>query len=95
MPDNIHKGHRERIRQQTYGNGFAGYSDHQILEVVLTYAIPYKDTNPIAHDLISAFGSLAGVLDAKVDDLVKVKGVGKKTAIKYNETCLLIIRLST
>lgn len=80
MADNIHQGHRERIRKQTYENGFLGYGDHQVLEVILTYVIPYKDTNPIAHDLINTFGSLAGVLDAKIDDLIKVKGVGLKTA---------------
>ncbi len=79
--DNIHTGHRQRIRKQVCENGFDGYSDHQILEVLLTYVIPYKDTNPIAHALIGEFGNLAGVFEASVSDLIKVEGIGEKTAI--------------
>ncbi len=48
---------------------------------MLFYAIPRKDTNPIAHRLLNAFGSLTGVLEAQVSDLEKVEGIGHNTAV--------------
>ena len=64
--ENLHKGHRERLRQSYIENGPDGMHEHQLLELLLTYAIPRRDTNPIAHRLLdkSAFGSLWEVLSA-------------------------------
>lgn len=60
--------------------GIGKLKEHQALELLLTYVIPQKDVNPIAHHLINKFGSFSGVLDAKKSDLLTVKGIGEKTA---------------
>lgn len=79
-PYNIHAGHRTRLRNFANENGISNMPQHQALELLLSYVIPQKDTNPIAHDLMNEFGSFSAVLDAKPEDLIKVKGVGSKTA---------------
>ncbi len=56
------------------------FEDHNILELLLFYSIPQKDTNPIAHALLDAFGSLSNVLDAPYEELVKVKGISENSA---------------
>ncbi len=61
-------------------SGFSGMTQCQILEYMLFFVIPRKDTNPIAQDLLSKFGSLAGVLEANTDDLLSVDGIGKTSA---------------
>lgn len=82
---NIHDGHRARMRESVYvKNGFDGMADHEVLEYILSMFVPRKDTNPMAHELINYFGSFANVLDANVDDLIKVSGLGKRTAIFLN-----------
>lgn len=80
MKENIHSGHRARIRELAYKTDFKNMEQHQVLELLLSYVIPRSDTNPLAHRLINEFGSFSGVLDASFDDLIKVKGVGNKTA---------------
>lgn len=80
MEENLHKGHRERLREMAYNTNFKNLEQHQLLELLLSYVIPRKDTNPIAHRLIKTFGSFSGVLDAKREDLEKVDGIGAKTA---------------
>ena len=79
--ENLHKGHRERLRQSYIENGPDGMHEHQLLELLLTYAIPRRDTNPIAHALMERYGSLAAVLDAPAEDLQKVEGVGESAAV--------------
>ncbi len=76
----IHDGHRNRMREKFRKNGFVGMSEHEILEMLLYYSIPRKDTNEIAHALINRFGSLAGVLEANEDQLVQVDGVTANSA---------------
>lgn len=76
----IHKGHRERLKQRFLEDGLDNFTDIQVLELLLFYAIPQKDTNPIAHALLDAFGSLSQVLDAEVEDLKKVPGIGDHAA---------------
>lgn len=78
---NIHKEHRKRRKQQFREHGIEPFSEHGALELLLYYAIPQKDTNPLAHELIDRFGSLHGVLTAPVEELVKVPGVQEHTAI--------------
>lgn len=80
MSNNLHAGHRERLRNSASINGIEKMQEHQVLELLLTYVIPQKDVNPMAHELINKFGSFSAVLDAKTSDLMKVKGVGNKTA---------------
>lgn len=75
-----HTGHRQRLRQRFEENRLQGFSDHEILELLLTYAIPRVDVNPLAHELVSAFGSLSAVLDATPEELKKVDGIGERSA---------------
>lgn len=77
---NEHSGHRERIRDRVRKEGLKNFQDYQVLEYVLTFAIPYKDTNEIAHRLINKFGSFYGVLEADEEDLVSVDGMGHASA---------------
>jgi len=77
----MHEGHRERLRER-YAEGGAGvFSEHELLELLLTYAIPRRDTNEIAHALIGRFGSLQAVLNAEIPELVRVDGVGESAAV--------------
>ncbi len=76
-----HGKHRERVRNLFLQSGLDGFSEHNVLELLLFYTIPQGDTNVTAHNLIDAFGSLQGVLDAPVEELRKVKGVGEYTAV--------------
>ena len=76
----LHEGHRERMRRQLKTSGMDSLSDVQVLEVALYYAIPRRDTNEIAHALLSRFGSLSGVLEAPPAELLKVPGVGPASA---------------
>ena len=70
-----HDGHRQRVKERYAQAGLKGFSGHEVLEFLLFYAIPYKDTNGLAHRLVDAFGSLTNVLEAKPADLLKVPGV--------------------
>lgn len=82
--DNIHKDHRKRVREKFERVGLAGFAEHEILEMVLFYAIPYKDTNPLAHKLIQHFGDLLSVFNATKDELMEVDGVSDHTATLIN-----------
>ena len=75
-----HSGHRERIKNLFLKNGLDAFEPHVILELLLYYAIPLKDTNETAHALLEKFGSLSGVFDAPMEELVNVSGVGKSAA---------------
>lgn len=76
----LHEGHRQREKEQFLANGLSGLPDHKVLELVLFYAIPQGDVNPLAHRLVDYFGSLTGVFHATYDQLLEVKGVGPNTA---------------
>ena len=77
----VHDGHRKRLRQRFVTEGLDHFSDIQVLELMLFYCIPRQDTNPIAHALLDHFGSLSQVLEAPVEELQKVEGIGENTAI--------------
>ena len=76
----IHDGHRARIKQQLTEHGLDTMSDHEVLELLLYYAIPRRDTNALAHGLLEHFGSLAGIFEATVRDLQSVPGIGEHAA---------------
>ena len=80
----LHKGHRQRVREKYEKSGSESFKDHELLELVLFHAIPYRDTNPIAHRLLDTFGSLGGVFSAKIDALCAVEGVTRNAAILLN-----------
>lgn len=80
MAASVHTGHRKRAKEEFLARGLSGMADHKVLELLLFYAIPQGDVNPLAHRLVEHFGSLSGVLNAPHEELVKVKGVGENTA---------------
>lgn len=73
-------GHRERLRQKLAEHGLDSFLPHEALELLLTYAIPRKDTKPIAWALLKKFGSLAEVLDADEKQLREIDGIGEYAA---------------
>ena len=77
---NPHKDHRSRMKARFLRDGLEGFAPHEVLELLLFYAIPQKDTNPIAHRLLDRFGSLAGVFSAKEHELCEVEGIGEHAA---------------
>ena len=77
---NIHTGHRKRAKGEFLTRGLEGLPDHKVLELILFYAIPQGDVNPLAHELLLQFGSLSGVFNATHEQLMAVKGVGENTA---------------
>ena len=76
----VHDGHRERRRQQFLTHGLDAFADHEVLELLLFYAISRRDTNPIAHELINHFGSLSAVFTASVEELESIPGIGPQAA---------------
>lgn len=90
--ENTHDGHRERLRERYIKHGFDGLMEHELLELVLTYAIPRKNTNNIAHALIKRFGSLENVLNSSCAKLQTAPGIGENTAIFLNMLGNFILR---
>lgn len=76
----VHDGHRERRREQFLLHGADAMADHELLELLLFYAIPRRDTNPIAHELLERFGSLQGVFTAAAGELEQTSGMGRSAA---------------
>ena len=77
----LHDGHRKRLKAQFLSHG-EDFHDHQLLELLLCYAIPQGDVNELSHALLERFGSLAGVMDALPESLQQVPGVGEHTAVR-------------
>ncbi len=91
----IHQGHRERKKKQFLRHGLEAFADHEVLELLLFYALPRVDTNPIAHRLLEKFGSLDMVFSASVQELTQVEGVGEHAALlltlvpqAYRRSCI-------
>ena len=76
----IHDGHRQRLKARFLEQGLDGFTDVQVLELLLFYAIPRRDTNPIAHELLEKFGSLRQVLEAPVQRLTEVEYITENAA---------------
>lgn len=77
----VHQGHRQRLKNRFLEQGLDQFTPVQALEILLFYCIPRQDTNELAHRLLQHFGSFSQVLDADIEDLVKVEGIGENTAI--------------
>ena len=92
MPENntkqkigsIHRGHRQRFRERYIKTGLDGFEDHEALELLLYFAIARQDVNPLAHKLLDHFGSFHLVLQAPVEELKRVEGIGENAAVLIN-----------
>lgn len=76
-----HTGHRQRLKKKFIENGLDVFEPHEALELYLFYAIPRKDTNPLAHRLIDKYLTIAGVCDAPIDELQNEFGLSESAAI--------------
>ncbi len=83
-------GHRDRLRQRFLKGGVDALQDYELLELILFMAIPRQDVKPLAKDLLSRFGGFAGVMNAPVEELMKVKGLSENSV-----TALKVITAST
>ncbi len=79
----IHKDHRQRLRER-FNKDSNGFSKHELLELLLFYAIPRRNVNPVAHKLLSKYGSLKNVLKADARDLSETDGIGESAATYLN-----------
>lgn len=78
---NSHAGHRKRLRRRFLETGTAGFSDHELLELLLFYTLPRVNTNEIAHELIARFGNLPSVMKAEPEQLAEIKGLSSSSAL--------------
>ena len=74
-------GHRQRLRQRFLQSGIDGFNDYELVELLLTLAIPRADVKKPAKDLIKRFNNLRGILDAPIEELQKVNGIGSVTPV--------------
>lgn len=75
-----HAGHRQRLKARFAEGGFKGFHDYEVLELLLFYCIPQRDTKPLAKKLLKTFGSISRVLDAAPEEIMKVEGAGLSVA---------------
>lgn len=91
MEKQLHEGHRARLRQSAkQDEELTSFSEFQVLEYFLSFIIPRKDTNPIAHALIEAFGSLYGVFQATEEELYSINGMTQNAACFIADFCLYL-----
>ena len=78
---NVHAGHRDRMKERYLVSGAKSFATHDLLEMLLYYGIPQKDTNSLAHDMINHFGSLEGVISSTPEELMTIPGIKKHAAV--------------
>jgi DNA repair protein RadC len=74
-------GHRQRLRERFLKSGLEGFADYEVIELLLTLAIPRSDVKQPAKALIARFGNLRGILDAPIEELRAVPGIGSVTPV--------------
>ncbi len=79
-----HGGHRLKLKNRFFNEGLKNFEPHTVLELLLFYSIPRRDTNVIAHNLIERFGSISEVFNAPYSELIKVDGVTENSAVLMN-----------
>ncbi len=79
--ENVHTGHRERVKTRFLENGAGAFARHELVEFLLFFGIPRKDTNELAHRLLNHFGSLSALLGASYEELVSVRGMTHNAAV--------------
>lgn len=80
MSENVHIGHRSRMRRKFRDYGDRFFDDYELLEMFLYFVVPVRDTNPLAKALLARFGGIGGVLRASREELLEVSGVGERVA---------------
>jgi DNA repair protein RadC len=83
MAGGVHSGHRQRMKDRYLTGGLDSFSPHEVIELMLYYAIPQRDVNDLSHRLIERFGSFSGVLEADYEDLLGVDGMGPNSALMF------------
>jgi len=84
MAEYPHSGHRQRVKERYLTGGIEVFSKHELVEMLLFFGIPQKDTNPLAHRLIDTFGSIRELLSADRDALMHVEGMTANAATLLN-----------
>jgi len=90
-----HQGHRARLRERFTRGGLAHFADHEAVELLLTLCIPRRDVKPLAKTLLGRFGTLKGILDAPLEELRAIPGMGEVTPVALRiikETMMLYLR---
>ena len=91
-----HEGHRDRMKKRFLRHGLSSFDDHNVLELLLFYAVPRQDTNALAHRLLDTFGSLDKVFEALPEELMSVSGIGENAAAlirlvpEVTKRCLIV-----
>ena len=78
--DDIHQGHRKRLREKFLKSGLSGFHDYEIVELLLSLGTPRKDCKPAAKEAIRKFQNLRGVLEAPEEELLQIPGIGTHSA---------------
>ena len=79
----LHEKHRERLKEKFLEFGLDGIEDHELVELLLFYAVPRQNTNETAHRLINEYGRLSDILEADIDNLTEIKGISKHSAALF------------
>ncbi len=80
MADQPHRGHRQRVKQRYIEHGTDAFAPHELVEMLLFFGIPQRDTNPLAHRLMTEFGSVRAILNAERSILLRVDGMTDNAA---------------
>lgn len=80
MSKTVHAGHRKRMRQKILDGGISGFQDHEVLEYLLFYTIPRKNTNELGHLILNKFGSFSALYQASIDEICEIPGISRKSA---------------
>lgn len=86
-------GHRDRLRHRFLKNGADALEDYELIELFLFTAIPRKDVKPLAKELLSTFGSIAGIMNAPLHELEKIKGLSENTIIAFKNLHAISLRV--
>ena len=79
----LHEKHRERLKEKFLEFGLDGLAEHELVELLLFYAVPRQNTNEIAHRLINEYGRISDILEADTENLMKIKGISKHSAVLF------------
>jgi len=75
LAEHLHSGHRQRVKKRYVEHGIEPFAPHELVEMLLFFGIPQRDTNPLAHRLLAEFGSVRGILQAERSLLLQVEGM--------------------